>query len=158
MNDRLQKFLSAENLTQAQFADSINVARGGVSHIISGRNYPSYEFIINTMKRYPDLNIEWLLTGKGKMYKSLPSEKAVQFQKDENSDDTLDLFPADPVPHTDNDERAIPEPAVIRASDTVTTQDGFPDNAQCPAPSQVPVQRKATKVVIFYDDGTYQEF
>ena len=60
MNTRLLKFLEAEGLTQAQFADRINVARAGISHIIAGRNKPGYDFIINTMHAFPGLNIEWL--------------------------------------------------------------------------------------------------
>lgn len=69
MKDRLDQFIIAENITRTQFADSINVARAGISHIMAGRNKPSYEFIVNTMEVYPALNIEWLLTGKGTMYK-----------------------------------------------------------------------------------------
>ena len=45
MNIRLQQFLSAENLSQAQFADIIGVARASVSHIIAGRNKPGFDFI-----------------------------------------------------------------------------------------------------------------
>ena len=70
MNTRLQQFLSAENITQSQFADSIGVARASISHILSGRNKPGFEFIENLAKRYPALNIEWFITGKGRMYKS----------------------------------------------------------------------------------------
>ena len=69
MNTRLKQFLSAENITQAQFADNINVVRASVSHVLSGRNNPSYEFIRSVMLKYPLLNIEWLMFGKGKMYK-----------------------------------------------------------------------------------------
>jgi len=69
MNRRLLQFLQAENLTQTQFADTLSVARGSVSHILSGRNKPGYEFIESLMLHYPSLNIEWLLTGKGRMYK-----------------------------------------------------------------------------------------
>ena len=69
MNTRLKQFLSAENITQAQFADSINVVRASVSHVLSGRNNPSYEFIRSIMVQYPNLNIEWLMFGKGRMYK-----------------------------------------------------------------------------------------
>ena len=70
MNNRLQQFLTAENTNQSQFADSIGVARASISHILAGRNKPGYDFIENTMKRYPALNIEWLLTGRGRMYKA----------------------------------------------------------------------------------------
>ena len=73
MNSRLLQFLNAENITQAQFASSIGVARASISHIISGRNKPSYEFISAMMKQYPQLNPEWLILGKGRMYNSATS-------------------------------------------------------------------------------------
>ena len=69
MNKRLQQFLSAENLTQTQFADSIGVAKASVSHILSGRNRPGYDFLTSLASNYPRLNMEWLFSGKGKMYK-----------------------------------------------------------------------------------------
>ena len=75
MNTRLQQFLSAENLSQSQFADSINVARASISHIMAGRNKPGFDFIENMARRYPTLNIEWFITGKGRMYKGQPSEQ-----------------------------------------------------------------------------------
>jgi transcriptional regulator with XRE-family HTH domain len=71
MNKRLEQFLAAENITQSQLADTIGVARAGVSHVLAGRNKPGYDFLLNIMNHYPDLNIEWLMTGKGKMYKSI---------------------------------------------------------------------------------------
>ena len=102
MNDRLQQFLSAENLTQAQFADSINVAKASISHILAGRNKPGYEFIVNMMKAYPDLNIEWMLTGKGKMYRSANQGSVARAQdspsgNDEDAPIELGLF-SDSIP------------------------------------------------------------
>jgi len=69
MNRRLQQFLNAENISQSQLADTLNVARAGVSHIIAGRNRPGFDFLESMALHYPQLNIEWLITGKGKMYK-----------------------------------------------------------------------------------------
>ncbi len=69
MNRRLLQFLQAENVTQSQFADILNVARGSVSHILSGRNRPGYDFLESLLLHYPQLNLDWLLTGKGRMYK-----------------------------------------------------------------------------------------
>ena len=70
MNKRLLQFLGAENITQSQLADTLNVAKASVSNILAGRNRPGYDFIESLMLHYPDLNIEWLITGRGKMYKS----------------------------------------------------------------------------------------
>ena len=68
MNIRISQFLNAENITQAQFADTIGVARASISHIIAGRNKPSYDFIASVLKHYPRINPLWLILGKGRMY------------------------------------------------------------------------------------------
>ena len=69
MEQRLQLFLQMEQLTQSQFADKMGIQRSGVTHLLSGRNKPSYEFITRMLQAYPSLNAEWLLLGKGKPYK-----------------------------------------------------------------------------------------
>ena len=70
MKDRLSKIISAEGLTPSTLADEIGVQRSGISHILSGRNYPSFDFMQKLLERFPKLNIEWLISGKGSMYKS----------------------------------------------------------------------------------------
>ena len=57
MNTRLKQFLAAENISQAQFADTIKVVRASVSHVLAGRNNPGYEVIKAIMDNYPSLNI-----------------------------------------------------------------------------------------------------
>ena len=69
MNRRLLQFLQAENITQTQLADILSVARGSVSHILAGRNKPGYDFLESLLLHYPALNLDWLMTGKGRMYK-----------------------------------------------------------------------------------------
>jgi len=81
MTERLLRFLAAENITQSQLADSLGVARASISHIVSGRNKPGFDFIEKMALQYPGLSLEWLVTGRGKMYRngedspSEPSEK-----------------------------------------------------------------------------------
>ncbi|MBQ6086592.1 MAG: helix-turn-helix transcriptional regulator [Bacteroidales bacterium] len=70
MNKRLLQFLSAENISQTQFADTIHVARASVSHILAGRNKPGFDFLESMLRHYPNLNPEWLMTGNGRMYKT----------------------------------------------------------------------------------------
>lgn len=70
MNKRLLQFLAAENITQTQLAETLDVAKASVSNILAGRNRPGYDFIESLMLHYPSLNIEWLITGKGRMYRS----------------------------------------------------------------------------------------
>ena len=82
MNKRLEQFLKAENISQSQFADSIGVARASVSHILAGRNKPGFDFLVSMSRQYPALNLEWLITGKGKMFSG--GIGATLFDDDEN--------------------------------------------------------------------------
>lgn len=69
MKDRIIEFLRAENKSSAQFAAEIGVQPSGISHILSGRNNPSLDFVLRMLEKYKYLSTEWLLFGKGKMFK-----------------------------------------------------------------------------------------
>ena len=71
MNNRLQQFLELENITPARLADTLGVQRSGLSHILSGRNKPGFEFITKLLTKFPHINSDWLLLGKGKPYKEM---------------------------------------------------------------------------------------
>ena len=77
MDTRLQQFLDVENISQAQLADTLGVARAGISHILSGRNKPGFDFLEAMALHYPQISLDWLLTGRGRMYKDLPAENPV---------------------------------------------------------------------------------
>jgi len=69
MNERIREFLNAENKSSAQMAEEIDVQPSGISHILSGRNKPSLDFVLKMLERYKFLSNDWLLFGKGSMYK-----------------------------------------------------------------------------------------
>lgn len=69
MKDRIQQFLQAENKSSSKFAGEIGVQPSGVSHVLSGRNKPSLDFILKMLDTYSSINADWLLFGKGEMYK-----------------------------------------------------------------------------------------
>jgi transcriptional regulator with XRE-family HTH domain len=69
MKARLVKILTHFGYTATKFADEIGVQRSGISHILSGRNQPSYDFMVKTLSKFPDINAEWLILGKGAMLK-----------------------------------------------------------------------------------------
>lgn len=62
---RLEKILSFYNLSASSFADKIGVQRSSISHLLTGRNKPSLEFVMKVVKSYPEVNLYWLLNGKG---------------------------------------------------------------------------------------------
>ena len=69
MNRRFQTILDLENLSPAQLADRLGVQRSGISHILSGRNRPSFELLQRVVQSFPEISAEWLITGNGKPLK-----------------------------------------------------------------------------------------
>lgn len=156
MNSRLEQFLAAENISQSQFADTINVARASVSHILAGRNKPGWDFLNSMMEHYPNLNIEWLMNGKGKMYKTMMVEKP-QAAPTPEANPAPDLF-SQPVVQ----EMPVQTP---RESNIARTSAGRETNIEATKSQDSPAgpiqvidnQRKISKIVVFYDDNTFIE-
>ena len=143
MNTRLKQFIAAENISQSQFADTIKVVRASVSHVLSGRNNPGYEFIRAIMTAYPNLNMEWLILGKGRMYKDMSSEGNLFHEEPIHNDDQLTLPEAEEFVQ---DVIIEPENSTEKPTFTIINE-----------PQHVVNQRKVSKVIIFFDDGSYQE-
>ncbi len=70
MKERILQFLHSENKTSSQLAEEIAVQPSSISHIISGRNKPSLDFVLKMLNTYGDLESDWLLFGRGEMYKN----------------------------------------------------------------------------------------
>lgn len=64
-SQRLQKVMDYHGENNTGFADKIGVQRSSISHIISGRNKPSLEFVLKVLKAFPEVDLYWLLNGKG---------------------------------------------------------------------------------------------
>lgn len=62
---RLEKILDHYGLSASAFADQVGVQRSGISHLLSGRNKPSLEFVMKVIRTFPEVNLYWLLNGKG---------------------------------------------------------------------------------------------
>jgi transcriptional regulator with XRE-family HTH domain len=61
---RITQILEEQQLSSSAFADTIGVQRSSISHILSGRNKPSLEFILKTVRAFPAYSSDWLLFGK----------------------------------------------------------------------------------------------
>jgi DNA-binding XRE family transcriptional regulator len=62
---RLQKVIDYYGETASSFAEKIGVQRSSISHILSGRNKPSLEFVLKMIASFPEVGLYWLLNGKG---------------------------------------------------------------------------------------------
>lgn len=153
MNTRLKQFIAAENISQSQFADTIKVVRASVSHVLSGRNNPGYDFIKAIMTAYPALNMDWLILGKGKMYKENSPEQIQNPAQDFHIVNTEpELF--DDGSFIEHHVQDIPDYTAPSPGYTPSITESVATYKQV----QMTVnQRKVVKVTIFFDDGTYQE-
>ena len=61
---RITQILEEQQLSSSAFADTIGVQRSSISHVLSGRNKPSLEFILKTARAFPAYSTDWLLFGK----------------------------------------------------------------------------------------------
>ena len=150
MNTRFEQFLAAENISQSQFADTIKVARASVSHILAGRNKPGWDFLYSMSKHYPNLNIEWLLNGTGKMYKSMNVPAPEPVRQEETLPPDLFSQPEPPAAEV----KPISSQRNMALADTLPTK----GNDSPSEPMQViDNKRKISKIVVFYDDNTFIE-
>ncbi|WP_406683915.1 helix-turn-helix domain-containing protein [Seonamhaeicola sp. MEBiC1930] len=62
---RLKKVMEHHSESASSFAEKIEVQRSSISHILSGRNKPSLEFVLKVLSSYPEVELYWLLNGKG---------------------------------------------------------------------------------------------
>lgn len=96
--ERLQKILDYYNLSATALAENLDFNRSTISHLVNGRNKPSLEFVIKILREFPEVEMDWLLFGKG----SFPAPKEntgssiKKEDKPERSPKTLDLFSESP--------------------------------------------------------------
>ena len=134
MKERIIEFLRAENKTSAQFAEDIGVQPLGISHILSGRYKPSVDFILKMLEKYIFLSTEWLLFGKGTMYKEqiIPDLFNQPLERQIFPDMELAGKPVDIKRTTHNAE----EPEILELDD----------------------QRTVEKIVWFYNNNSFKEY
>ena len=160
MKDRIAKILREEGMTATKFAEEIGVQASSISHIISGRNNPSTDFVIKLLERFRGINAEWLLTGKGEMYKitnvgAKPDENAIYTGKDT-------LFSNPPTVLEDKSP-------IIKPIYTDSSTDNQPESPEKPVSddkSSPPTSFKPTsssektveKIVVFFTDKTFESY
>ena len=163
MHNRLKQFLAAENITQAQFASTIQIGKANISHVLSGRNKPGYDFIKAIMLGYPHLNMNWLMLGTGKMYDLQQPQK----EKPAPDPDGTILFDDENTSLFDGQYEEETEEEALVESNEIETVDQ--DNAAIDLialsslkelaniPQTTVRQRKVSKIVVLFDDGSFQE-
>jgi transcriptional regulator with XRE-family HTH domain len=147
MKDRINALMRHMGMSQKDFANEICISPGTLSSIFSGRNKPTLNTLNNIHERFPEVNMDWLMNGKGEMFAS-----------------------AAPVPQQ-VEAAEVGSPVASSSVSGIPIQPGFIDHL--PSPQQVSPQtsnlmmdgkifdkpsRKIAEIRVFYDDGTFETF
>ena len=142
---RLEIILDYYNLSASAFADKISVQRSSLSHLLSGRNKPSLDFIIKVIEVFPEVDLYWILNGKGTFPKSENTSNRLEDVKTTSIEspfvqtelESPDLFSATA---NQNFEKEI-QPKEINHHTPTANNSGAIE-----------------RIVIFYKDGTFKNY
>ncbi len=125
---RLKKVIDYYGLSASAFSEKLGVQRSSISHILSGRNKPSLEFVMKILNAFPEVELYWLLNGKGSFPK-VTSEKI----------------------------ESTPPPISIPKIEKQVAQQSLPltENVVSKISSN---EKTIDKIVIFYTDGTFDAY
>ena len=110
MKDRIAHIIRAKNLTAAEFAVRLGIQPSNISHLLSGRNNPSLDFVRKLKETFPEYNLDWIIFGSGPMTVSepfLPSTVVTDSTMTEERDDEIN-FDSPVESSFDSEERPAP--------------------------------------------------
>jgi len=91
--DRLRIIMDHYQLSASAFAERIQVQRSSISHLLSGRNKPSLDFVMRVVKEFDEVELYWLLNGKG-TFPDKSAEPLVKPLQEENKETRASIGPA----------------------------------------------------------------
>jgi transcriptional regulator with XRE-family HTH domain len=143
MTDRILEIIKYLHLSPSDFAEEIGVQRSSISHLISGRNKASLEFVQKILSRYREINTDWLLNGNGQM---LNREIQTAFTEE---------LPFETEKNDDEREPAIEQEKPKNQRETVKSESTrIPSKKKAPEPDE----RQVEKIIYLYKDKTFSEY
>ena len=143
MREKLLNLMKSEQLTASKLAELLDIQPSGISHILSGRNKPSFDLVQKILRRFPRVNPDWLLLDKDEMYRTIdiePKPAALQSISTEELDGTMQQSPASGMtaPATNSSSASTP--------------------AQQIAAAYAPKSGNVKRVIILFDDHTFESY
>jgi transcriptional regulator with XRE-family HTH domain len=135
LNQKIKQILVEMRITPSYFADEIGVQRSSISHILSGRNKPSFEIIQKIVKRFPNLGYEWLMDDSN----TIPMPTTFMT----NADDVAENG------YVEYKKAMLPDKSAKGLHSAKTG--GFVINAELG-------DKKVEKILIFYSDKSFSEY
>ena len=177
INDRFTKILEYSGFTASEFADEIDVQRSSISHIISGRNKPSLEFIVKIKNRFPEISWDWIILGQGEMLQNnsalSTSESKLNLEEENSSPDLFTLIDEDykneifiqenlqkETPREFNTPFPTPKKEKISDSQRLEVQEDISEvqNIVNQSITNSPTENKIKRIVFFYENGKFEAF
>ena len=158
------KIITSEGLNPSLLADEMGVQRSGISHILSGRNYPSFDFLQKLLTRFPKLNAEWFILGQGSMYKSAAVTELPDLFVPEQKTPLSPTLPkkpeiSNPKPETQtelvNSPKANPTPETLSSEESVSTESFRTKPEIIPSAK---TNKVIDKIIILYTDKTFASY
>lgn len=152
MVNRIKNLISVKNLSASQFADNLGVQRSNISHILSGRNKPSLDFILKLHEIYPEISLEWLILGKGEMFGSVIRQKTNEIAPEIDFPDSVE-------------SNEIKPSAVETFQEPMNSETGkLNENEQVKEENQAvysrlkPNAEKIEQIILLYPGGTFKTY
>ena len=177
INDRFTKILEYSGFTASEFADEIDVQRSSISHIISGRNKPSLEFIVKIKNRFPEISWDWIILGQGEMLQNnsalSTSESKINLEEENSSPDLFTLIDEDykneifiqenlqkETPREFNTPFPTPKKEKISDSQRLEVQEDISEvqNIVNQSITNPIAENKIKRIVFFYENGKFEAF
>ena len=143
MREKLLNLMKSEQLTASKLAELLDIQPSGISHILSGRNKPSFDLVQKILRRFPRVNPDWLLLDKDEMYRTIdiePKPAALQSISTDELDGTMQQSPA----------------SGMTAPATNPTSTSTP--AQQIAAAYTPKSGNVKRVIVLFDDHTFESY
>jgi len=170
IHERIATIISTKGMTNAEFAEAIDVQPSNISHIMSGRNKPSLDLVMKVLKRFPELRTEWLIHGKGAMNRDYSLFDSTEKQPAPKQAPLLFSNEVKEVHEPDAGYKELPKPEpqavrpkspVIEKKDEEPAISGdrrYPGKREDQGLTQPMIEKKLEKIVLFYDDQTFREY
>lgn len=157
--------MKAEGLNNSKFASILGIQRSNITHIVDGRNKPSLSFIEKLTAKFPHVNIEWLITGNGEMYKQNKTSEQKSAQK---GSDSPTLFPVvtdvtperKPAIQVEEETAKIPEINTLPPQNTTNEEVQNSKQPTPPKPDSTEniAEQEIECVLIFHSDKTFRYY
>ena len=143
MREKLLNLMKSEQLTASKLAELLDIQPSGISHILSGRNKPSFDLVQKILRRFPRVNPDWLLLDKDEMYR------------------TIDIEPQPATSQSISTEE-LEETMQQSTVSGMTTSATNPTSASTPAQQIIaayaPKSGNVKRVIVLLDDHTFESY